>query len=58
LRNLDGAVVNINRSYLDPNSAILKKLTKLMDELGKTSRSIKHLSDYLERHPESIIRGK
>ncbi len=58
LKNLDGAAMNINRSYLDPNSAILKKLTKLMDELGKTSRSIKHLSDYLERHPESIIRGK
>lgn len=29
-----------------------------MEELSKTSRSIKNLTDYLERHPESLLRGK
>lgn len=29
-----------------------------MEELSKTSRSIKNLSDYLERHPEALLRGK
>lgn len=29
-----------------------------MEELSKTSRSIKNLTDYLERHPEALLRGK
>jgi paraquat-inducible protein B len=47
-----------NRNYFDNNAEVNKKLIKLLDELTKTSRSIKHLTDYLERHPESLIKGK
>ena len=46
------------RNYIDSNAQINKKLIKLLDEMTQTSRSIKNLTDYLERHPESLIKGK
>jgi paraquat-inducible protein B len=29
-----------------------------MQELARAARSLRVLADYLERHPESLIRGK
>jgi len=46
------------KNYLDSNADVNKKLIKLLDEMTKTTKSIKHLTDYLERHPESLIKGK
>jgi len=54
----DRTLKEVRRTYLDTNAEIHRKMLKLLDEITKTSRSIRHLSDYLERHPESIIRGK
>ncbi|MCF6206206.1 MAG: MlaD family protein [Sulfurovum sp.] len=46
------------KNYMDSTAEINKKLLKLLDEMTRTTRSIKHLTDYLERHPESLIKGK
>jgi len=46
------------KNYIDTNAELHRKMLKLLDELTRTSRSIRNLTDYLERHPESIIRGK
>lgn len=35
-----------------------EQLTEAIDELGRMSRSLRDLSDYLGRHPESLIRGR
>ena len=51
-------VKSTKKHYIDANGQINKKLIKLLNELTKTSRSVKSLTDYLERHPESIIQGK
>ena len=48
----------LQQNYLDSNAEINKKIIKLLDEMTRTSRSIKKLTDYLERHPESLIQGK
>ena len=48
----------LQQNYLDSNAEVNKKIIKLLDEMTKTSRSIKNLTDYLERHPESLIQGK
>jgi len=48
----------IRKNYLDSNAEIHRKILRLIDEITRTSRSVKNLTDYLERHPESIIRGK
>ena len=47
---------------LDRNSGeasqSMKSFNSAMEEISKTSRSIKNLTDYLERHPEALLRGK
>ena len=57
-KNTDETIDAARKSYLGPNAQFNKKLIKLLDELSRTSRSVKNLTDYLERHPESLIRGK
>ncbi|WP_457605629.1 PqiB family protein [Nitratifractor sp.] len=58
LDNSNQSLEEIQRNYLDSNALIQKKILLLLDELTRTSRSFKNLTDYLQRHPESIIRGK
>jgi len=48
----------LQKNYLDSNAQINKKIIRLLEEMTKTSRSVKNLTDYLERHPESLIQGK
>jgi paraquat-inducible protein B len=45
-------------STLADDSPQREKLGQTLDELGRTSRSLRDLSDYLGRHPESLIRGR
>jgi paraquat-inducible protein B len=41
-----------------PYSPLVTELSKTLRELSSTSRSFRNLSDYLERHPEPLLRGK
>ena len=34
------------------------ELRNAMQELGRAARSLRLLADFLERHPEALIRGK
>jgi paraquat-inducible protein B len=43
---------------LEPGSPTHYELDKLLQELTKAANSIKQLTDYLEQHPESLLRGK
>ena len=58
MKDTDAMMNAARKNYLDSNAEINKKLIKLLDEMTKTSKSIKNLTDYLERHPESLIKGK
>ena len=40
------------------NSVLIYQLDNAMDEVAKASRSVRSLSDYIYRHPESLIKGK
>ena len=68
---LSGALVDARRSFaaaeraLDsagktvaPNSALLEDLRGTLAEVKRAAQSLRELSDYLERHPEALIRGK
>jgi paraquat-inducible protein B len=48
----------LQKNYLDSNAQINKKMIRLLDEVTKTSRSVKNLTDYLERHPDALLKGK
>jgi paraquat-inducible protein B len=41
-----------------PNSAQVQQLDQTLQEISRAARSLRVLADYLEAHPESLIRGK
>ena len=43
---------------LDQDDALMLETLATIRELGRASRSLRDLADYLEAHPESLIRGK
>jgi paraquat-inducible protein B len=45
-------------STLQPNSALAQSTVDTMRELSRTAAAFRTLADYLERHPEALIRGK
>jgi paraquat-inducible protein B len=45
-------------NLVGPGAPAQAELRNAMQELGRAARSLRVLADYLERHPEAIIRGK
>lgn len=43
---------------LKPDSAIAQSTTETLRELSRTAAAFRTLAEYLERHPEALIRGK
>ena len=43
---------------ISEDSPLVYQLNKTLEEVSNLARSIRHLADYLERHPESVLRGK
>ena len=57
VEQVEGTVASL-RTMVDANSGTQREVTRLLVELTDATRSIKALTDYLERHPEALIRGK
>ncbi|MDZ5431850.1 MlaD family protein [Pseudomonas fluorescens] len=57
LQSADTTLKSANSTLAD-DSPQREKLGQTLDELGRTSRSLRDLADYLGRHPESLIRGR
>ncbi len=57
LTSLQASAENASR-LLDDQSPLRGEIQRLARELSETSRSVRWLADYLERHPESLLRGK
>jgi hypothetical protein len=51
------ALVQLQQT-LDPNSPLVVHLNHTLDSLTETSRSIGELTDYLQRNPAALIRGR
>jgi paraquat-inducible protein B len=43
---------------LGPNALAQQEFRDALKEFGRAARSVRVLTDYLERHPEALIRGK
>jgi len=43
---------------LDPHAPMRGEITQLIGEMRETSRSIRLFMEFLEQHPESLLRGK
>ena len=46
------------RGVMSPDAPLVVDMENTLKELSAVSRSIRELADYLEQHPESLIRGK
>jgi paraquat-inducible protein B len=45
-------------SLVGQDSALQYELKKTLEELGHAARAVRSMADYLERHPEALLRGK
>lgn len=57
LEEVQKTLKSANATLAD-NSPQREQLSDVIEELGRMSRSLRDLSDYLGRHPESLIRGR
>jgi paraquat-inducible protein B len=57
LKEAEAAMVNI-RSMTDPDSAPLYELSRSLREVSAASRSLRLLSNYVERNPRALIFGR
>jgi len=46
------------KQTLSADAPLQQDLRVTLRELARTAQSLRILTDYLERHPESLIRGK
>jgi paraquat-inducible protein B len=52
------ATLDSANGALQPDSALQQSTGDTMRELSRTAASFRALADYLERHPEALLRGK
>jgi paraquat-inducible protein B len=52
-----GTLDNANK-LIEPNSVLGAELGNTLQEVSRAAQSVRVLADYLERHPEALIRGK
>jgi paraquat-inducible protein B len=57
LKDAQSAIASIQRTA-GSGSALTTNAENLMQELTRAARSIRVFADYLERHPEALLRGK
>ena len=50
--------LQIIQKRLDQDDVMMREIVATLRELGRASRSMRDLTDYLEAHPESLIRGR
>jgi paraquat-inducible protein B len=54
----DRVLKNTDTTLLGKNAPVQQELRDALQEVARAARSLRVLTDYLERHPESLIRGK
>ncbi len=57
LEETQGAVAGVRR-VADQNANFGYELSRTLEEVSALSRSLRSLTDYLDRHPEALIKGK
>jgi paraquat-inducible protein B len=57
LASARGTLNNADK-LIEPNSVLGAELGNTLQEVSRAARGLRVLADYLERHPEALIRGK
>ena len=51
-------LIDSANQLIEPNSVMNAELNNMLQQGGGAARALRVLADYLERHPEALIRGK
>jgi paraquat-inducible protein B len=57
LDRLDRTLLELN-GFISADAPLRHDLRATLNELAGTARALRELAEYLDRHPESLIRGK
>ena len=57
MKDTRAALVGLQQT-LDPNAPLAVRLNQALDSMTETSRSIGELTDYLQRNPGALVRGR
>ena len=58
LSRAQASLDNLDRNVTDPGAPVQQNVQETLLELQRTARALRVLADYLQQHPESILRGK
>ena len=58
LSGADGVLKNADATLVGPNAPAQQDLRDALQEIARAARSLRILTDYLEQHPEALLRGK
>jgi paraquat-inducible protein B len=50
--------LNNTSAITEPNSSQVQQIGSTLQEVSRAARSLRVLADYLERHPDALLRGK
>lgn len=58
LQSVQETLARTDRQLLDPSAPIQRNAEQTLLDLQRAAQSLRVLTDYLQRHPESLLRGK
>jgi paraquat-inducible protein B len=58
LKNADAVLTSTDATLLGKNAPVQQDLRDALQQVTLAARSLRVLMDYLERHPDSLLRGK
>ena len=58
LQSVQETLSRADRHLLDPSAPIQRNAEQTLQDLQRAAQSLRVLTDYLQRHPESLLRGK
>ena len=58
IASADGVIKNADAGLINRDAPAQQELREALQEITRAARSLRVLTDYLERHPEALIRGK
>ena len=58
LTTAQGTLQRVDRNLLDDSAPLQRNVEQTMSELQRAAQSLRVLTDYLQLHPEAVLRGK
>lgn len=58
LKALQGTLGELDRNVVQPDAPLQRSAGQALGELQRAARALRVLGDYLQQHPESLLRGK